>query len=207
MAAVWQRARSDEQREQRRSALLDAASRLLARKPLSEISLNAIAAEANITKSNVYRYFESREDVFLRLMLAATDAWCEFIIQRLGELEPGDDHRVARALTSATLENPTFARLGSVVATVLEHNVSADAVAHFKLAFLARVSAIVQPLGRVLPELGDDQVFQVLETAYYHLVAIWPSAHPPPEVAKALARPELEGACIDFEASLQQTIR
>jgi len=66
---LFQRARSPERKQLRRMAILQAASDVLARDGIEATSLNAIARQAGMVKSNIYRYFESREEILLRLML------------------------------------------------------------------------------------------------------------------------------------------
>src|SRR6204780_305586 len=59
----FQRARSEEQREIRRQAILDTAAAMLDVMPVSEVSLNELSRRAGLAKSNVLRYFESREAI------------------------------------------------------------------------------------------------------------------------------------------------
>ena len=159
MNVVWQRARSDLQKSQRRESLLDAASRLLYRQPINEISLNAIAREANISKANVYRYFESREDLFLQLTLEASGKWREVLLKRLRRLEGTNDaNAIADVLVSTTLENEIFARLISVLTTVFERNVSTDVVAKFKQSFFKDLQLVFDAVGFVLTDLNENQL-------------------------------------------------
>ena len=72
---VFQRARSEEQREARRQAILAAAAAMLAEMPVAEVSLNELSRRAGLAKSNVLRYFESREAVLLELLDAAWQDW------------------------------------------------------------------------------------------------------------------------------------
>ena len=108
---VWQRARSDEQKAQRRQMLLEAAARLHRHKPIEEVSLNAIAREANISKGNIYRYFESREELFLQLTLDAMQRWRDTLLGKLtGAADSEDAELLARAFTTAVIDTPRFAR-------------------------------------------------------------------------------------------------
>ena len=207
MGTVWQRARSDEQKEQRKAVLLDAASRMLASRPLDEISLNAIAREANVSKANVYRYFESREALFLHLTLEAFGRWRDAILKRLAPLAgTGDADALATAFTSVTMEHETFARLTSVLTTVLERNVSTEVIVDFKLKYLGGIAEVLKALADALPDLSTEATGVLLETIYFHTAAAWPAAHPAPAVQVALQRPELSYACIDFETSMRRTI-
>jgi len=69
----FQRARKPEEIEARRETLLAAAAELFDAEGPMGAGLNAIAARAGFTKSNVYRYFESREQVLLELFLSEMD--------------------------------------------------------------------------------------------------------------------------------------
>src|SRR5689334_25239296 len=71
----FQRARKPEEQRLRRDAILAAASELFDLEGPQGTGLNAIAARAGFTKSNVYRYFESREDVLMSLFLVELEGF------------------------------------------------------------------------------------------------------------------------------------
>ena len=73
----YQRARRPEQKEERREAILAAARALASERSVRAVSLGDIAREVGLAKSNVLRYFESREEVFLTLLLREWEAWRE----------------------------------------------------------------------------------------------------------------------------------
>ena len=78
---AFQRARSEQQREVRRRAILDAATAMLAEMPAAEITLNELSRRVGLAKSNVLRYFESREAILLELLDSMWQDW-------LADLEP-----------------------------------------------------------------------------------------------------------------------
>ena len=65
----YQRARRPEQKEERREAILAAAHALAVERSVRAVSLGDIAREVGLAKSNLLRYFESREEIFLTLLL------------------------------------------------------------------------------------------------------------------------------------------
>jgi len=67
----FKRARSEEQRTQRRRMILDTTAAMLAEMPVAHVSLNELSRRVGLAKSNVLRYFESREAVLLELLDAA----------------------------------------------------------------------------------------------------------------------------------------
>ncbi|MDX6524592.1 MAG: hypothetical protein QOI43_103, partial [Gaiellales bacterium] len=61
---AYQRARSAEHKEERREAILAAARELAAERSVREVSLGDIARRVGLAKSNVLRYYETREEVY-----------------------------------------------------------------------------------------------------------------------------------------------
>jgi AcrR family transcriptional regulator len=68
------RARRPEQKQQRREAILEAARRLAVEHGVNHVSLGGVAAEVGLAKSNVVRYFGTREEIYLEL---AAEGWRE----------------------------------------------------------------------------------------------------------------------------------
>src|SRR5688572_30629168 len=85
---TFQRARSTQQRELRRQAILDTAAAMLDEMPVAEISLNELSRRVGLAKSNVLRYFESREAVLFELLARALARW---LAQLPEELATGVD--------------------------------------------------------------------------------------------------------------------
>ena len=97
---TFQRARSDEQRELRRRAILDTAAAMLVEMPVADVSLNELSRRVGLAKSNVLRYFESREAVLLELLDRYLETW---LVELADELAAGVDPRAGVEERSAQL--------------------------------------------------------------------------------------------------------
>ena len=112
MAIAYQRARSPEQKAERTEQILSAAEAMLAEgQDSSALSLNVLAKRAGMAKSNIYRYFESREAVLLALLEDRTARWGEDVVAQLEALPPSGDDRgrletVAELLATGMLATP-----------------------------------------------------------------------------------------------------
>jgi AcrR family transcriptional regulator len=71
------RARRPEQVEARRAAILAVAQEMLAERPVAEISLRELSDRVGLAKSNVLRYFDSREAIFLEVFDRVRDQWLD----------------------------------------------------------------------------------------------------------------------------------
>ena len=128
---TFQRARSDEQRAVRSRAILDTAAAMLTEMPVAQVSLNELSRRVGLAKSNVLRYFESREAVLLELLDAAVPGVAGRARRRARRR--GRSRRrlarrcdqVAAAVAASLAARPVLCDLISAQAAVLEHNVSA----------------------------------------------------------------------------------
>ncbi|MEU6193554.1 TetR family transcriptional regulator [Streptomyces sp. NPDC047061] len=209
---TFQRARSDEQREIRRQAILDTTAAMLDEMPVAEVSLNELSRRVGLAKSNVLRYFESREAILLELLDSAWKQWTAELPDRLAAgIDP--DHPVGRrghafaaVFARSLAEHRVLCDLLSAQAGVLEHNVSAEVAARYKKAAIGNVVALADLARQYLPELGD-RAEQLSAQVYMVAGAVWTHARPSPGVLAAYdADPSLAALRMDFTSSLQEMV-
>jgi AcrR family transcriptional regulator len=213
MAETFQRARSQEQRAQRRQAILDTASAMLAEMPVAQISLNELSRRVGLAKSNVLRYFESREAVLLELLDVASREWLEYVGPELAdEVDPGAPardrcDRTAAVLARTLAARPVLCDLVSTQAAVLERNVSPEVAAAYKRTAIANAYALAA-LARVhVPELDDDDSLRFAGGLVMVTGAVWTHAHPSTAMLAAYeADPALAALRLDFTAVLRETL-
>src|SRR3954469_20145585 len=105
-AGSFQRARRPEQIEARRVAILSVAEKLLRERPVAEISLRELSCRVGLAKSNVLRYFDSREAIFLEVLDVTWTDWLDDLEETLadpGAAEPGfaREERLAGTLAAS----------------------------------------------------------------------------------------------------------
>ena len=82
--------------------ILEAATRLFGAQPFHEVRMEDVAAEAQVGKGTLYRYFNDKEELYLALLVRAS----ELFIQRIEEMTHSD--------------NPPRARLEKTVAAIID---------------------------------------------------------------------------------------
>ena len=213
MATTFQRARSDEQRAIRRQTILDTATAMLEEMPVAELSLNELSRRVGLAKSNVLRYFDSREAVLLELLHSLTHEWLEYLSEELPatvSARAGFERRaeqLARALARSLVERPVLCDLLSAQAAVLEHNVSSEAIASFKRRSVASATTLVGLTRHALPELSEDQAWRLVVGALLLTSSLWAHATPPQAVLDAYEQlPELSAMRLDFSTTLEDAL-
>ncbi|HTQ06799.1 MAG TPA: TetR family transcriptional regulator [Polyangiaceae bacterium] len=203
-AARFQRARKPDEKAQRREAILEAAAQLFDEKGLDGVSLNAVARQVGIAKSNVYRYFDSREAIFLALLSEDQAAGVTLLEEALARL-PADAGiaGAARVLAARFVSAPRLSALMTALSTVLEQNVSYEEVVLYKRNLMRLGLRVGNALRAVIPALPAHAVPAVLKYTHAGVAGLYPLAHPAPSAARALREPDLAPLRVDFGADLE----
>ncbi|MFD3523250.1 TetR/AcrR family transcriptional regulator [Streptomyces sp. NPDC058653] len=213
MAHTFQRARSEEQRAERRRAILDTAASMLTEMPVAQVSLNELSRRVGLAKSNVLRYFESREAVLLDLLDVACREWTEYLAGALTSAvdaqapprERGD--RVVAVLAASLAERPVLCDLSSSQAAVLERNISPEVAAEYKRAAIANVGELAALVRAHVPELSEGDASRFAAYCVMSTGAIWTHTQPSAAMLEAYeADPSLAAMRIDFETSSRELL-
>lgn len=139
-----------------------AASGMLCEMPVAALTLSELSRRVGLAKSNVLRYFESREEVLLEVLMRSAagcirdldEAWraADLDAAPLAERIEGFAEVYARVAAA----RPDLLDLLAAQAAVLERNVSTEAIVRFKRAALAGIETMAAVLARAVPELGDS---------------------------------------------------
>ncbi len=205
--AEFQRARSPQAKKLRHDAIVDAARCLGAEKGVSRVTLTDIADAVGMHKSAMLRYFETREEIFLRLTAQAWQEWSTCLRRELAMLTTPAAADVARVIASTLTARDLFCDLLAQTSLHLERNVSVDVVREYKLTALAELAHIVAALRQSLPALSEDYAGDVIATATGLAGTFWHIATPGPDVA-ALYRsdPRLAHAIVDIRPRLTRIL-
>ena len=118
------RARSPEDKEQRRQDILDHAWALVQARPWAEITMSDVAEASGLSKAALYRYFETKETLFLEVEAVRLGSWLHELGGQLeaalGSLRPGTGLGAALQLHALCIGLWQMADAGPVVKRLLE---------------------------------------------------------------------------------------
>ncbi|WP_261567341.1 TetR family transcriptional regulator [Frankia gtarii] len=211
----FQRARSPEAKRVREAAILDAARRLGRQHGIRQVTLTDIAAAVGMHKSAMLRYFETREEIFLRITAESWREWVPVLCEKLRAIEQSDadaaldaaPDAVAAVFASTLAAREVFCDLLAQAPMNLERNVSVDKVREFKFATRGALAEIVPAVRGALPGLSEGSVVDLVAAATALAGTFWQIATPSPEIA-ALYRsdPRLAHAILDVEPRLARIL-
>lgn len=181
--------------------------------PVADVTLNGLSRRACMAKSNVLRYFESREAVLLELCATALADWVTDLEPRLAAaLDPADPavtraDRMAAVIAESLAERPVLCDLLSAQAAVLERNISTETVLQYKRTTIADVDRLAELVARHLPELRAEHAARFTALAALMATAVWTHAHVPPAVVAAFdADASLQPYRLEFVTTLRESL-
>ena len=169
----WVRARSDEQIEQRIQEIVNATARLFESHFYEDITFAMIAKEADFTRSNLYRYFETKEDIFLELLKHDIVIWREDVLENF-TFENMSLSELAEAWVDLVLKHKRMVKLFTILFTLLERNSSLDALTVFKQKITEEIGMVAQFLSTVIPFSTSEASVEFVFTQSYLTIGAYP---------------------------------
>jgi AcrR family transcriptional regulator len=176
----------------RRSAILTSAREMLAEKNVADISLRELSGRVGLAKSNVLRYFDSREAIFLEVLDEEFQTWLTDLEIRLGrprarKANYANEIRVATAVADSLVERQLLCELIGSMAGVLERNISFDFAHDFKARAMGRIAELAELVARQLPWLPPEFTEFFAEGALTLAAGMYPFSVPTEPVRAAIA--------------------
>ncbi len=169
----WERARSDDQKAERIRAIQEAAGELFLSEEYHSIGMGHIAQKAGFTRPNLYRYYRSKEEIFLALLEGDLEEWVS-ALETHGHPsssetngEPEEDVRnFSRWWVGIFSAQPRLPRLLPLMSFSLDDNAGEELLRSFKLNLAElsnRIAAVVKNRLSWYPEsrLGDFPTLQL----------------------------------------------
>ena len=202
----FQRARSQEAKQVRRDAILDAARRLFDEKSYEGLTVDAVAKTSRIAKGTVYLYFGTKEAIFLELLLGEVESWFAALAEPLEALRPGDVPAIAALLAGSLGERRTLRRLASLLHQTLEQNVEAETVRSFKRRALESMGPTAARLERRLPQLQPGDGLKLLLDLHVFVIGVGQMSEPGPVVAEVLKEPGFAVFRVEFVPKARELV-
>lgn len=176
----------------RRAAILDVARAMLDEKNVADISLRELSDRVGLAKSNVLRYFDSREAIFLEVLDQEFQAWLADVKTQLGKPRArkpnyANEIRVATTVADLLVDRPLLCELIGSMAGVLERNISFDFALDFKARAMSRIAELAQLVAHQLPWLPAEFTAFFAEAALTLAAGMYPFSAPTEPVRAAIA--------------------
>lgn len=153
----YQRAYSPEHKAERFADLMETTDRLFRERGFHEVTMTAIAKELGWTRSNLYRYAQSIEEVFLALYRQKHRAFLADLLSSLGDCGFLGASDFARRFAEVADRHHEYLDYQGFLASVIETNVPYEMLAAFKAELINDIETGYRIMMAQCPGLSRDE--------------------------------------------------
>lgn len=202
----WQRARSEEQKQQRISEIVSATARIYKKQSFKAISFALIAKEAGFTRSNLYKYFSSKEEIFLSFLMQDMRLWCADLLNTCRRSKIKSINKFASVWVKTLVKQKRFLDLLSLLPTFLEKNVTEQNLVDFKRSAVNELTVLSELLCEMFPALSPQKAGEFMELQLASVIGLYQITNLSEVQRKVLEYPEFKHMKIDFNTYLQKSV-
>ena len=158
----------------RREEIISACEKLYQTMSFKEITLKDIAGATSFTRTSIYNYFQTKEEIFLALMQKEYDRWAQELDTLAGTYSSMSPEAFSSTLAHSLEKRGMLLKLLSMNHFDMEENSRPECLREFKKSYGASIEAVRHCLIRFFPDMGEKAQQDFLYSFLPFLYGIYP---------------------------------
>ena len=165
---------SPELTEARREEIINACEKLYQTKSFKEITLKDIGGATSFTRTSIYNYFQTKEEIFLALLKREYELWIADLDQIMAENVTLTKDAFADKLAHSLEKRTQLLKIMSMNHYDLESSSRPEKLVEFKVAYGNSLKTVMHCLEKYFPEMPIVEKQQFLYTFFPFMFGIYP---------------------------------
>jgi AcrR family transcriptional regulator len=165
---------SEERTAARREEIILACAELYKRMSFKDITMKEIGNTITVTRTSIYNYFQTKEEIFLALLQREYELW----IQRLKEIQAENESltraEFAAALAHSLEDRKNLLKIMSMNHYDMEENSRLERLIEFKTVYGQALAEVRNCLDKFFPEMTDADKQDFVFSFFPFLFGIYP---------------------------------
>lgn len=157
----------------RREEIITACEQLYLERDFHDVTIKDIGARTTFTRTSIYNYFETKEEIFLALLCREYLAWAADL-EALAETASGGAEALAEGLAATLDRRETMLRLMSTSLFEMEAHSRVTALADFKRGCKTLMAALDGCVAAFCPEKDADARERFALAFLPFVYGVWP---------------------------------
>lgn len=195
----FERARTDQQIQTRKREIIAACSTLYDQYDFEGVNLKAIGEITSFSRSTIYNYYESKEEILLDLFLEDIRDWSVELSKVFENNKIYTKEMYCKILTTSFLRNKRLLRLMTLVYSNIEKVCSLQKLTEFKTELQHLQKPFFQNIHHYFPysDIKAQKSFYTCSTAL--IMGLYPLTHPTKKQKDAMKAANYTGVEDTFE--------
>ena len=160
----------------RREEIINACEKLYQTMSFKEITIKEIGGATSFTRTSIYNYFQTKEEIFLALIEREYNLWCDDLENTMQEIESMTKDEFAGALARSLERRPQLLKLLSMNHYDMEENSSLERLTDMKVAYKRSINTVHKFVKKYFPRLTDEQLHEFIYLFFPFMFGIYPYA-------------------------------
>ena len=160
--------------EARKEEIIAACATLYEEKGFKETTIKDIGKAITLTRTGIYIYFETKEEIFLALLGREYDAWVSEMREIMARKTAMTRNDVAEVLAGTLTNHPRLLRLLSMNLYEMEANSRLERLVEFKKSFGASLETVDLLLRQYIPDMNEEQRGKFVYAFFPFIYGIYP---------------------------------
>ncbi len=165
---------SPERTNARKEEIINACEKLYQSMSFKEITLKEIGKETTFSRTSIYNYFQTKEEIFLALLKREYDIWVKDLIKITETHDEMSDDEIAAALARTLNERAQLLKIMSMNHYDLEENSRMESLVEFKVSYGNALRQVMTMLTKFRPDMEVERRQNFVYTFFPFMFGIYP---------------------------------
>ena len=167
---------SPELTAKRKEEIINACEKLYQTMSFKDITLKEIGNVTSFTRTSIYNYFQTKEEIFLAIYEREYDRWNEDLLKILNGNETLAKKELAEKLASSIADREQLLKLLAMNNYDMEANSRPELLVSFKVAYGQSMKNVSDILTKFCPEMSEADVQSMIYVFFPFMFGIYPYA-------------------------------
>lgn len=183
---------SRELTDARREEIVNACEELYKTKSFREITIKEIGSLTDFSRTSVYNYFQTKEEIFLALLKREYELWTRYLNDVTAKTETMTAKKYADVMARSLGERPQLLKIVSMNHYDTERFSRPEHLTEFKKAYGASMRAVGNGLKKFFPDMTDGDRKSFIYAFFPFMFGIYAYATVTDKQKKAMEEAEVD---------------
>lgn len=158
----------------RREEIIDACEELYKTMSFKEITIKEIGNVTSFTRTSIYNYFQTKEEIFLSLLKREYELWISYLKKEMEQHEQMSKDEFADMLARSLEERPQLLKIMSMNHYDMETGSRPEHLAEFKVVYGESLRTVRECLDKYFPDMTASEKQNFIYIFFPFMFGIYP---------------------------------
>lgn len=165
---------SIERTNARKEEIINACEKLYQTMSFKDITLKEIGKETSFSRTSIYNYFQTKEEIFLALLKREYDAWIRELCEAMESTETMSDDEIADVLARTLDNHRQLLKIMSMNHYDLEENSRMELLVEFKVSYGNAMKTVMAMLAKFRKDMDIEKRQEFVYSFFPFMFGIYP---------------------------------